>query len=237
MTACEFFVCSSTAGSQYSYLYHILVLHLSTPHPITQQMTTSLLDRLLLNSIMFEHDHGELEIWLQALPSLAGVEDISQRAFLIAQQIHLLSFLDECVRRCMKTPYRYIEDTLTLVPDYFEPMTKPYQLVSPLVMVVFEQLRAKVFGELIATEAAGVVLGYLKRVVLGLCGKMKDGQWLVELVTKLESVVKDARGKGQERKGLLGSVQDIQMVLSTVFAGKQQVEPSEAAAVVMIDEA
>jgi nucleolar pre-ribosomal-associated protein 1 len=198
-------------------------------------MTTSLLRKLLLVSIMFEHDHGELEIWLDALPALSSAGDITQRAFLIAQQIHLLSFLDECVRRCMKTPFRYIEDVTSLVPDYFSPMERPHELITPLIMTIVEQLRAKIMGQLISTEAAGVVMGYLKRVIVGLSGKMTDGRWLLALLSNVEEAVKAAREKGQERKGLLGSVQQIQIALVQIFGG-QQVEVAEEPAVSMIDE-
>lgn len=198
-------------------------------------MTSSLLDRLLLQSIMFEHDHGELGIWLSALPSLSAGADLSQRAFLTVQQVLLLSFLDECVRRCMKTPYRYIEDSLAMMPDYFTPTTRPFELISPLMMTMVEQLRAKINGQHIATEAAGVVLAYLRRVILGLAGKMKDGKWLEQLVNGLEAVVIDAREKGQERKGLLGSVQKVRSDLQTVFGGGK-VSMTEEAAVMMVDE-
>lgn len=184
---------------------------------------------------MFEHDHGELNIWLEALPALSSASDISQRAFLVAQQIHLLSFLDECVRRCMKTPYRYLEDVTTLIPDYFEPTRRPHEMVSPLIMVILEQLRAKIAGQLIATEAVGVVLAYLKRVFLGLSGKVRDGRWLNEVVKRLEVGVREAREKGQERKGLLGSLQEIQAQLGKVFSGDAAVL-SEGPAIRMVDE-
>jgi len=184
---------------------------------------------------MFEHDHGELGIWLSALPSLSAGADLSQRAFLTVQQVLLLSFLDECVRRCMKTPYRYIEDSLAMIPEYFTPTTRPFELISPLMMTMVEQLRAKINGQHIATEAAGVVLAYLRRVILGLAGKMKDGKWLEQLVNGLEAVVIDAREKGQERKGLLGSVQEVRSDLQTVFGG-DKISMTEEAAVIMVDE-
>jgi hypothetical protein len=198
-------------------------------------MTTNLLHKLLRPSILFEHDHGEVEIWLSGLPNLSTLKDPSQRAWLVVQQIHLLSFLDECARRCMKTPYRYIEETLTLLPNYFDPTVRPYELVSPLFMTVLEQLRAKINGQLIATEAAGVILAYLGRVIVGMAGKFKDGKWLEEVVHRLEVMVKEARERGQERKGLLGSVQRIRRLVTEIFGGDLP-ESTEEAAVKMIDE-
>jgi len=185
---------------------------------------------------MFEHDQGELSVWLSALPSLSAGADLAQRAFLTVQQIHLLSFFDECVRRCMKTPYRYIEETLGLVPEYFTPTSRPFELISPLMMTMVEQLRAKINGQHIATEAAGVVLAYLRRVVLGLAGKMQDGMWLEKLVKSIETVVVEARANGQERKGLLGSVEEIQNDLQKVFRGVTTTSMEEAAVTLVDDE-
>ena len=199
-------------------------------------MTTILLERLLLDSLMFSHDPEELEIWLSCLPSLGSISDPAQRVWLVAQQIHLLSFIDECARRCMKTPYRYMDDTVSLVVDYFRPNSHPHELISPLLMTIMEQLRAKILGQHIATEAAGIVLAYLRRVFLGLAGKMRDGQFINALLDRLEQMVKEARSKGQERVGLLGNVQEIQAEMSTIFGGSEASVTEQATAKLLEEE-
>ena len=214
------------AGSQFTYLYHILMLYISTPHPVTRRMTNALLERLLLPTLVFSHDHDELSVFLSALPHLPPSAPVEDRALLLTQQIHLLSFLDDCVRRCVKTPHRYIEESLDLLPNYFN-TSKPETMVSPLFMTVLEQLRAKILGELISSEAAGVIMAYLRRVMLGLMGKTEDGKFLTEVASRLRDTVREARNKGQQRTGLLGSVGAIQRDLCEVFGMKSAEAPSE----------
>lgn len=189
-------------------------------------MTTRLLNKILLPTTLFEHDHGELQIWLKALPALSGEIDVQQRVFLVAQQIHLLSFIDECVRRCMKTPYKYIDDVLNVIPDYFTPTRKAHELVTPLMMTMLEQLNAKILGQHMSTEAACVVVGYLDRVFLGLVGKARNGDFLLALAGKLSALVVEARAKGQERKGLNGSITPILSNLGQIFGRTMEQDPN-----------
>jgi nucleolar pre-ribosomal-associated protein 1 len=209
---------TTIAGSQFTYFYHILLLHLNTPHQVTQRMTTHLLERLLSESILFDHDPSESEIWLSALPRLDPSFDLETKARFTIQQVNLLSFLDDVVRRTIKTPYRYIEDNQLFISDplYFSP-TKPWEMISPLMSCVMEQFKAKILGELIATDAAAVVLGYIKRVVVGLAGKVKDQRWLDGLLGGFDSVVKEAKGKGQARIGLSGLLEEMRRDLRRVF--------------------
>ena len=193
-------------------------------------MTTALLQKLLLPSILFEHDPSEFEVWLNALPTSSSKGDISQRAQLLVEQIHLLSFIDDCARRCMKTPYKYIQDIITLVPAYFAPTIRSYELLTPLLVTTLEQLHAKILGQHISTEAAGVVVGYLGRVMLKMTGKMRDGHFLFAVVDRLSQTIQLAREKGQERKGLSGAVQSIRSDLNRVFRveGKMDVDGDES---------
>ncbi len=186
-------------------------------------MTTALLHRLLLSSILFDHDQGELDIWLSALPRLSQDADLASRATLLTQQIYLLSFLDDCFRRAIKTPYRYIDDSMPLVPDYFSP-SKPHEMVCPVIMTVLEQLNAKILGELISTDAAGVVMCWLRRAMLGLSGKMRDGKFLEAVVGRLRETLDAAKEKGQSRTGLRAVLKGIRDELHTVFGSVEGME-------------
>ncbi|WVQ93728.1 hypothetical protein IAU59_000805 [Kwoniella sp. CBS 9459] len=203
---------NKAAGSQYTYLYHILLLQLSTQQPITQLKTISLLQHLLLPSLLYEHDPSELFIWLDALPRAS---DTVSGPMLLAQQIHLLSFLDDCFRRAVKTPYRYLEDSFALVPDFFD-YSRPTEMISPVLMAVLEQLNAKIMGQLISTEAAGVVLVYLRRVLLGLVGKQSAMTFLSTIVSKLREMLAKAKDAGQGRVGLLDVLEGMEDDLAIV---------------------
>nr|XP_019014593.1 uncharacterized protein I206_00676 [Kwoniella pini CBS 10737]OCF53374.1 hypothetical protein I206_00676 [Kwoniella pini CBS 10737] len=203
---------NKAAGSQYTYLYHILLLNLSTRQPVTSAKTVALLKHLLVPTLLFEHDPSELSIWLEALPKAS---DRSSGPMLLAQQIHLLSFLDDCFRRAIKLPYRYLEDSFGIVPGYFD-YTRSNQMISPVLMAIIEQLGAKTIGQLISTEAAGVVLVYMRRIILGLIGKSKDFQFLQAVVGKFEEMLEKAKEAGQARSGLMGVVQGMKNDLALV---------------------
>ncbi|WVF66097.1 hypothetical protein IAT40_000836 [Kwoniella sp. CBS 6097] len=207
---------NKAAGSQYTYLYHILLLQLCTQQPITQLKTVSLLRHLLLPTLLFEHDPSELSIWLDALPRAS---DTVSGPMLLAQQIHLLSFLDDCFRRAVKTPYRYLEDLFALVPDFFE-YTKPTEMISPVLMTILEQLNAKIMGQLISTEAAGVVLVYLRRILLGLTGKQRTMSFISAIVNKLKEMLSEAKEAGQGRVGLSGVIEGMEDDIAVVEGRK-----------------
>ena len=69
-------------------------------------------------------------------------------------------------------------------------------------MAVLEQFHAKIVGQHLASDAAVVILGYLRRVLLGLMGKMDDDKFLEAVMSRLETSVKAAQEKGQERPGV-----------------------------------
>ncbi|BEJ10826.1 hypothetical protein CspHIS471_0102480 [Cutaneotrichosporon sp. HIS471] len=202
---------NKASGSQFTYLYHILQLHLSTRNVVTQAMTTTLLHRLLEQSLLFEHDTLELSIWLDALPRAS---DTVSGPMFVAQQIHLLSFLDECVRRALKTPHKYIEEGAEVVPSL-----SPREAASPLLIAFVEQIHAKLIGMHIATEAASVVLNYLRRVLVGILGKQTSGEFVRAIVDRISSSVQEAKAKGQPRNGLPEIISLIESDLDVVFKG------------------
>jgi len=118
----------------------------------------------------------------------------------------------------MKTPYKYIEENVLIKGSegYFD-VHKPWEMISPIMSCILEQFRAKVLGELISTEAAGVVLGYLKRVISGLMGKMRGGEWLRGVVVSLGEGLQEAKGKGQARLGLRRLLRGMNGDLDKVF--------------------
>lgn len=109
---------------------------------------------------------------------------------------------------------------MSAVPDHFSP-SRPHEMVSPVLMAILEQLHAKILGELISTEAAGVVLCWLRRVILGLSGKMKDGKFLEAVYSRLCDILDEAKQKGQNRMGLRYISLEIQAELRKVFQGSR----------------
>lgn len=95
-------------------------------------------------------------------------------------------------------------------------------------MTLLEQFHAKVQGQLIATDAAVVVLGYLRRVMLGLMGKMDDEKFLNAVSIKLEETCEAAKAKGQERPGLETLIQAMRHDVGLVFGSSEQGTFNEA---------
>lgn len=198
-------------------------------------MTASLLKSLLTPTLLFEHDPSELDVWLSSLPRL------SDSPAGIIQQVHLLSFLDDCVRRCAKTPYRYLEDGQAVLSDPTSENGNAYdddpsEATSPLLMAAVEQFIAKVLGQHIATEAAVIVINYLRRVLIGLVGKMKDTKFISVIVDRLEGAVKESKAKGQPRLGLEEAVGLIKGDLSIVGGVGDQPADGEAVVQLLDDE-
>ncbi|TXT07482.1 hypothetical protein VHUM_03202 [Vanrija humicola] len=219
---------NKAAGSQYTYLYHILQLHLSTRNNVTNAMTTTLLHRLLVPSLLFEHDPVELEIWLNALPRIS---DTVSGPMFIAQQIYLLSFLDDCVRRATKAPHKYIEEAAAVVPNL-----SGQEVASPLLLTMCEQLHAKLMGLHIATEAAAVVINYLRRVVIGLLGKQGSKDFVAAIIGRIGATVQSAKDAGQPRHGLAEIVGLMSSDLDVIFEAKG-IAPVDPETPKLVDEA
>lgn len=60
-------------------------------------------------------------------------------------------------------------------------------------MTILEQWVAKVGGQHISSEAAGVVARVIRRLVLGTLGKMRDTIWLETYVGKMWGVLEKLR--------------------------------------------
>lgn len=191
---------------------------------MTTDLSASLIENILRPTLLFEHDPSEISIWISALPRAHAT---ISGPLLTVQQLYLLSFLDDCFRRAQSLPYRYIEQLTNLVPNYFS-WSKSGRMVSCVLMAVLEQFHAKISGQHIATDAAIVVLGYLRRVLLGLMGKMDDDKFLGTVLSKLEDTYKAAREKGQERPGLETLIQAMRHDLDRVFGGQNDEVFSES---------
>lgn len=139
---------------------------------------------------------------------------------LLTQRIHLLSFLDDSVRRCLKTPYRYIEDGFALSPETVSNLN-PQDASSPLLMTILEQLQAKLLGQHIATEAALAVVMYVRKVVLGLTGKQPSLAFVAAILARLQAIVAATKEAGQARLGLAEAVQSIDSDLESLQSGSQ----------------
>ncbi|KAI0311527.1 ribosome 60S biogenesis N-terminal-domain-containing protein [Amylostereum chailletii] len=176
----DHFVWSGKTGSK-SHIHILLHRYANTDVAAVRNAVESLLRHVLSSSILFQHDPDEVYLWLSALPQSIRSSDAEapDGAALTNEKEAVVGFLDECIQRCMKTPYRYLEELQALAPPNNEADDALDIAASPLTMVVLEQLSAKVSGKLLPISDVLSVASFLRRLVVNLASKMHN---LVPLV-------------------------------------------------------
>ncbi|PWY98329.1 hypothetical protein BCV70DRAFT_238879 [Testicularia cyperi] len=188
-------------GVSTSYLGALLSIYVSTPLDQVRDACEELLRKILTASALFEHNTAELDAWLASLPHADSLQasasnnskDAESIAGVVAQlseeQSSVVTFLDECVLRCMKTPYRYIEaarqyladhrnsiaasaDTATELAGHVvaNPSASSDLLASPLLMVIVEQFTIRAQKGLLNADfdVVGALLAFFGRLLPGL---------------------------------------------------------------------
>ncbi|KAJ1305979.1 hypothetical protein OPQ81_010694 [Rhizoctonia solani] len=157
----QFVWSAKPAGSQQTHMYRLLALHLRTPYSQLRAASAALITRLFGTSVLFEHDPKEVIAWIESLPrnkytsSPDAEDDITI----------FLRFFDDVLSRCVKTPYKYLEQGKQLYSSSNDISRMP----SPLLMTVLEQLRHKPMEP----PSRRLVASFLARLVKLLVGKME----------------------------------------------------------------
>lgn len=179
------------------HVYAILTLYTKTPHLSVRNATSDLLNHVLSSSILFSHDPHELELWLSALPlTRRGTGATAPDGTpLTDESTGVLTFLDDCIQRCLKTPYRYLEDGTALLNENVrlkgEQFTRddPDMSPSPLLMTVLEQLRAKSVAGLLSPSDILAIATFVRKLTCGLTTKMRDLQRVWIIASKVEEIL------------------------------------------------
>ncbi|PCH41704.1 hypothetical protein WOLCODRAFT_101082 [Wolfiporia cocos MD-104 SS10] len=183
-----------TAGSPHSNFKILLKVYVSTTSRPVQTAIASLLQSALSNSLLFQHDHNEVALWLDALPSTSRSPDFktADEVLLTDESSGVIAFLDDCAQQCVKIPYRYLEelDNLLSGSDGNDvPTTGQREDVpSPLLMTVLEQLSTKMKAKLLTASDALAVISYARKLVQRLCSKVLHLGILDRVVKKLGSI-------------------------------------------------
>lgn len=158
---------------------------------------------MLSRSVAFEHDSDEVKIWLNALPALRRSKSAKapDETPLTDELSAIISFVDECLLRCLKTPYHYLEGVLDLCygsargsssqhAEFEEGAARsPYFAPSPLLATAFEQFSAKRSKGLISASDTLALITYLRRVLTCLVGKQPENAAGVRLLEAFKSIV------------------------------------------------
>lgn len=206
----------SASNENLSYLGLLLTLFVSTPLEKVKQACEELLRSLLSTSSFFEHHPSELDAWLASLPlsdvHSSRMEDgresddpgsWSANRTLSAEQNSVVAFLDECVLRCAKTPYRYIEAARQYLQEHardadgsdgkvVSTKTSTDVLGSPWLMAVFEQFTIRTEKGLLAADDGTVdaLLAFFLRLLPVLCAYTRQTSALHAMAVKIEHGIK-----------------------------------------------
>ena len=150
----------------------LLRLYTKTSRQAMKSAVTSLLRQTLSTTAAFQHDADEVELWLRSLPTTqrAPGAHTPDGTPLTDEAEAVLTVLDDCLQRCIKTPYRYLEvlQNFCTEEDARDPSTMP----SPMLVTLLEQLQAKVAGNLLPPSDILAVVMYVRRLVRELAGKL-----------------------------------------------------------------
>ncbi|KAG1732030.1 uncharacterized protein EDB91DRAFT_1058414 [Suillus paluster] len=173
------------ANSSNTYLHALVRIFCATPTTAVRSTLRSLLKKTLAESILFQEDPDEVDLWLDSLPTTCRGEgsEAPDGAALTEESDSVATFLDDCAQRCIKTPYRYLEALRDLLPMENTAVDVP----SPLLMTVLEQFAAKLAGKLLTPSDGLALAGFLRRLVFKLASKQRDLAFLHILSAKVDA--------------------------------------------------
>ncbi|KAF8505077.1 ribosome 60S biogenesis N-terminal-domain-containing protein, partial [Hysterangium stoloniferum] len=188
---------NKSGSSPYSYLYPIFSLHAKTRQASVRQATADLIKNILSSSIVFSHDIAEIDLWLSALPTTRRRRDAKalDGSPLTDEVAGVLAFLDDCLQRCSKTPYRYLEDASKFFAEHNPsgstqlPTNDPSAFPSPLLMTVVEQLRAKIGANLLTPSDTLAISTFIRKLTVSLVSKLQDLNNLKRVYSKLNEIL------------------------------------------------
>ncbi|TIB66612.1 hypothetical protein E3P77_02195 [Wallemia ichthyophaga] len=151
---------ASKVGSE-SAFKAIMKLNINTKHAFIRNVTSEIVSNFLSNSVLFEHDKSETHLWLSNLSADS------------------LDFVDSCILRCVKTPYRYLEQMRELL-DKESDADLPASLPSPLIYTLLEQLNYQISKKLLSDDNAAELAGYARNLIIGLAGKQPSIDGIVK---------------------------------------------------------
>ncbi|KAG0049349.1 hypothetical protein BGZ83_005861 [Gryganskiella cystojenkinii] len=198
---------NKAADGTSSHLTKLFSLFLTTAHPHIKSLTRRLLTKLLGESILFHHDPSEANLWIEAIPSTNyGQPDMN------VDQMAFLQFLDDCAARCLRTPYKYVDQSSKIAktvqerivaaeqePTSKTPQDKLAQILatsahqnisqqySPLLMTVLEQFQHVYGRETVSKDVSRYITLFLHRLIPSLSWNQNRSQaFAIECMQRIQ---------------------------------------------------
>lgn len=142
---------------------------------------------------MFQENPEEASLWLVSLPTTrrGPSSESPDGARLADESDSVVTFLDDCVQRCLKTPYRYIEEMyeVSVSEPTSQPLDRSNAYSSPLLMTVLEQLGAKVSNKLLSPSDVLALASFIRRLVLRLSSAQQNLKFLHAFANKVDTIL------------------------------------------------
>ncbi|EIN04336.1 hypothetical protein PUNSTDRAFT_146557, partial [Punctularia strigosozonata HHB-11173 SS5] len=170
---------------------------ISTSIPAIRATIRAILHRAFSDSSLFVHNADEIDAWLDALPMTrrpphAHAPDGTPLA---DEGAGVATFLDDCVQRCIRSPYLYIEmlatlqDSSKLTDQQVINVQRSNLPASPLLMTAIEQLCAKTAKTLISMSDTLAVVSFIRHLLLFLACHASDLQFIQACADEMSRVV------------------------------------------------
>ncbi|KAF7314245.1 hypothetical protein MKEN_00897000 [Mycena kentingensis (nom. inval.)] len=180
----EQFQWSGKATSGKTHLHVLLDAYCSCDISAVQQTIRNLLVNLLSQSVIFENSPDEASLWISSIP--LGSEETTT----------VVSFLEDCIQRCVKSPERYIDAMNSLGSTRGD-------LTSPLIMTVLEKQDAPSL--------------FLQRLIIRLSSVQSDLSFLNKVVDKLENTSVDKIRAYLPCRHVEGAINDLTLPFEELF--------------------
>ncbi|KAJ7590818.1 ribosome 60S biogenesis N-terminal-domain-containing protein [Mycena floridula] len=175
-------------NSKLTYVGLLMKAYGVATNPATRAILSSLLQHLFSSSILFQDNPQEPELWLDCLPSTKrGPTSISPDDAPLADELEsVVIFLDDCIQRCLKTPYRYIE-AMEATKSTTEAAVD--SIPSSLLMTVLEQLNIKVTNQLLTPSDVLALATFIRLLFLKLSTELSNLDILKTLADRILAVL------------------------------------------------
>lgn len=170
---------------------------MNTPIPVFRKSLGILLNHILSNTLLFQHDKDELSLWLGAMPlgtRLTGSE-APDGAPLTDEGEAVIGFLEECLQRCIKTPYRYLDEMAICLSQLSGDAglegfhTSQNTSASPLLMTALEQLDAKCKNASLSPSHTLSIFTYLRILIVKLIQKVSGKCFGKAILSRFTAVI------------------------------------------------
>ncbi|KAK0533220.1 hypothetical protein OC834_002320 [Tilletia horrida] len=209
---------SATVFAGKTYFTALLSIVLSSHSDAVRETCQNLLRSAMTSSVLFQHDRREWDVWMASFPrndvpvaaADATVSASPDSASLSTDQSIVLTFLDDCLARTLKTPYRYIEasrrflaESSTAESDEDATLAStPVQLAgSPLLHTMVEQFSIRCRKRILDAgeaperkerdEERSALLAFFNRFILQLSARGVPSAALRRIAAECTSAAED----------------------------------------------